>query len=38
MEQAVIDMWLLGEVEEVVISPYSTYGSVAHARTSKVGI
>ena len=36
MRNALIDLWLLGEVNEVIISPYSTFGYVAHGRTSKV--
>ena len=36
MKNALIDLWLLGESDEIIISPYSTFGYVAHGRTSKV--
>ena len=36
MVGAVVDMWLLGEASEMVISPYSTFGFMAHGRTSIV--
>jgi hypothetical protein len=36
MQNALIDLWLLGETNDVIISPYSTFGYVAHGRTSKI--
>ena len=36
IKNALVDLWLLGETEDVIISPYSTFGYVAHARTSKI--
>jgi hypothetical protein len=33
---ALAEMWLLGEANEIIISRYSTYSFVAHARTSLV--
>lgn len=33
IQDAVLEMYLLGEATEMVMSPYSTYGDVAHART-----
>jgi hypothetical protein len=29
---AFVEMWLLGETDEIIISPLSTFGSAAHAR------
>ena len=33
MRDAVVENWLLGEADEILISPYSTFGFVAHGRT-----
>lgn len=33
IQDALLEMYLLGEANEMVMSPYSTYGDVAHART-----
>ena len=33
MQNALIDLWLLGEANYVIISPYLTFGYVAHGRT-----
>ena len=34
MMNAVVDMWVLGEADELINSPYSTFGYMAHTRTS----
>lgn len=36
IQDAVLEMFLLGEANEMVMSPYSTYGDVGHARTKLV--
>lgn len=36
MENALIDLWLLGEADEIIVTSGSTFGYVAHARTAKV--
>lgn len=33
IQDAVLEMFLLGEANEMIMSPYSTFGDVAHART-----
>lgn len=32
---ALAEMWLLGEVDEIIISPYSSFGLFGHGRTNK---
>ena len=36
VQDALTEMWLLGEADEIVVSPYSTFGYVAHARVGKI--
>jgi len=36
MQDALVEMWLLGQTNEIIISPYSTFGYVAHGRTGLV--
>jgi len=36
VQTALAEMWLLGEANEIIISPLSTFGDIAHARTGKV--
>jgi hypothetical protein len=36
IQDALLEMWLLGEANNMIMSPYSTYGDVAHARTSMI--
>lgn len=33
---AIAELWLLGEADDIIISPYSTFGSSAHARTKLI--
>lgn len=33
IQAALMEMWLLGEADELIISPYSTFSYVAHGRT-----
>eukprot|EP00290_Baffinella_frigidus_P033465 CAMPEP_0180275668 /NCGR_PEP_ID=MMETSP0988-20121125/5961_1 /TAXON_ID=697907 /ORGANISM="non described non described, Strain CCMP2293" /LENGTH=110 /DNA_ID=CAMNT_0022246941 /DNA_START=1273 /DNA_END=1605 /DNA_ORIENTATION=- len=36
MRDALLDLWLLGRTDALVVTSGSTFGYVAHARTSKV--
>jgi len=36
VQNALVEMWLLGEVDHIITTPYSTFGYSAHARTSKI--
>jgi hypothetical protein len=36
IQDAVLEMWLLGEANNMVMSPYSTFGDIAHARTGLI--
>jgi len=36
VQDAVVDFWLLGMADEIIISPYSTFGYISHSRTDKI--
>lgn len=36
IQDALLEIWLLGEANNMIMSPYSTFGDIAHARTGLV--